>query len=53
MVATKDVKLKPNPFTAYRDPITGKWIVVLPATQQHTPVVVEAVFVQTDCSLSK
>ncbi|GET36245.1 hypothetical protein MiSe_09930 [Microseira wollei NIES-4236] len=38
MVKSKEVKLKQNPFTAYRDPITGKWIVVLP-TQQQTPVV--------------
>lgn len=38
MVKSKEVKLKPNPFTAYRDPITGKWLVVLPA-QQKTPAV--------------
>ncbi len=38
MVKSKEVKLKPNPFTAYRDPITGRWMVVLPA-QQQSPVV--------------
>ncbi|NJK68891.1 MAG: hypothetical protein HC941_22330 [Microcoleus sp. SU_5_3] len=38
MVATPcDRPLKSNPFTTYRDPITGKWIVViqnLPTSQE-------------------
>ncbi|HEY9622598.1 MAG TPA: hypothetical protein V6C78_19720 [Crinalium sp.] len=25
-----DRRLKPNPFTTYRDPQTGKWMVVKP-----------------------
>jgi hypothetical protein len=25
-------QLKPNPFTTYRDPETGKWLVIKPAS---------------------
>jgi hypothetical protein len=37
MTTTNEVPLKPNPFTTYRDPQTGKWVVVLPSTQPQKP----------------
>ena len=40
MLKTKDEKLKPNPFTTYRDPETGKWLVMRPSAQKPTPVLV-------------
>lgn len=27
-IQPRENKLKPNPFTAYRDPETGKWVVI-------------------------
>lgn len=30
-------QLRPNPFTAYRDPETGQWVVVKPKSQQTLP----------------
>lgn len=31
-----DKSLKPNPFTTYRDPKTGKWVVIHPHTSKAT-----------------
>ena len=35
MVTANYKYLKPNPFITYRDPKTGKWIVVLSNPQQN------------------
>ncbi|NJL21843.1 MAG: hypothetical protein HC895_15205 [Leptolyngbyaceae cyanobacterium SM1_3_5] len=31
-------QLKPNPFLTYRDPATGRWIVVQPAPESSSTV---------------
>lgn len=36
MAQAKDDWLKPNPFTTYRDPKTGRWIVVMSNPQKPT-----------------
>lgn len=30
-----DKPLKPNPFITYRDPATGKWVVIVQPSGQH------------------
>lgn len=36
-IQPRDKKLKPNPFTAYRDPETGKWMVVKSEEKKTEP----------------
>jgi hypothetical protein len=36
-IQPRDKKLKPNPFTAYRDPETGKWTVVKSEEKKTEP----------------
>jgi hypothetical protein len=36
MARDKEEVLKPNPFTTYRDPQTGKWVVIKPVMPKKT-----------------
>ncbi|WP_421657745.1 hypothetical protein [Leptothermofonsia sp. ETS-13] len=40
--------LRPNPFTTYRDPKTGRWIVIVPAPQEKA-----IVKLSSNCDISK